>query len=166
MNLSPQLEQKFQQLLSNYPEGRQRSAMIPMLIYAQDEIGSVTPELMEEVAKRVGVTPLQVEEVMSYYSMLHRKPMGKYHVQICTNISCMLVGGAELWDQACHKLGFGHKQVSQDGQISLEEVECMGACSWAPALQVNYDFYHFVTPEKLDQLLDSLTKNSPRNHAV
>jgi NADH-quinone oxidoreductase subunit E len=160
MNLSPQLEQKFQQLLSNYPEGRQRSAMIPMLIYAQDEIGSVTPELMEEVAKRVGVTPLQVEEVMSYYSMLHRKPMGKFHVQICTNISCMLVGGAELWEQACHKLGLGHKQVSEDGRISLEEVECMGACSWAPAIQVNYDFHHFVTPEKLEQLLDSLRKHA------
>jgi len=160
MNISPQLEQKFQQLLSNYPEGRQRSAMIPMLIYAQDEIGSVTQELMEEVAKRVGVTPLQVEEVMSYYSMLHRKPMGKFHVQICTNISCMLVGGAELWDQACHKLGLGHKQVSEDGQISLEEVECMGACSWAPAIQVNYDFHHFVTPEKLEQLLDSLRKHA------
>ena len=160
MNLSPQLEQKFQQLIGNYPEGRQRSAMIPMLIYAQDEIGSVTPELMEEVAKRVGVTPLQVEEVMSYYSMLHRKPMGKFHVQVCTNISCMLVGGAELWDQACHKLGIGHKQVSEDGQISLEEVECMGACSWAPAVQVNYDFYHFVTPEKLDQLIDLLRKNA------
>jgi NADH-quinone oxidoreductase subunit E len=160
MNLSPQLEEKFQQLLSNYPEGRQRSAMIPMLIYAQDEIGSVTQELMVEVAKRVGVTPLQVEEVMSYYSMLHRKPMGKYHVQICTNISCMLVGGAELWDQACHKLGLGHKQVSDDGQISLEEVECMGACSWAPAVQVNYDFHHFVTPEKLGQLIDSLRKHA------
>jgi NADH-quinone oxidoreductase subunit E len=160
MNLSPQLEQKFQQLLSNYPEGRQRSAMIPMLIYAQDEIGSVTPELMEEVARRVGVTPLQVEEVMSYYSMLHRKPMGKFHVQICTNISCMLVGGAELWDQACQKLGLGHKQVSADGQISLEEVECIGACSWAPAIQVNYDFHHFVTPEKLDQLIDSLRKHA------
>jgi NADH-quinone oxidoreductase subunit E len=160
MNLSPQLEQKFQQLLSNYPEGRQRSAMIPMLIYAQDEIGSVTPELMEEVAKRVGVTPLQVEEVMSYYSMLHRKPMGKFHVQVCTNISCMLVGGAELWEQACHKLGLGHKQVSADGQISLEEVECMGACSWAPAVQVNYDFYHFVTPEKLDQLIETLRTNA------
>jgi NADH-quinone oxidoreductase subunit E len=160
MTFSPQLEEKFQQLLSNYPEGRQRSAMIPMLLYAQDEIGSVTPELMVEVASRVGATPLQVEEVMSYYSMLHRKPMGKFHVQVCTNISCMLVGGAELWEQACHKLGLGHKQVSEDGQISLEEVECMGACSWAPAIQVNYDFHHFVTPEKLDQLLDSLRKHA------
>jgi NADH-quinone oxidoreductase subunit E len=160
MTLSPELEAKFQQLLSNYPEGRQRSAMIPMLIYAQDEIGSVTKELINEVAGRVGVTPLQVEEVMSYYSMLHTRPLGKYHVQVCTNVSCMLVGGAELWDDACRKLGIGHKQVTADGQFSLEEVECMGACSWAPAIQVNYDFHHNVTPEKLDQLLTSLRKHA------
>jgi NADH-quinone oxidoreductase subunit E len=165
MTLSPQLEAKFQQLLSNYPEGRQRSAMIPMLMYAQDEIGSVTKELIEEVARRVGVFPLQVEEVMSYYSMLHPKPLGKYHVQVCTNISCMLVGGTELWDDACHKLGVGHKEVTRDGLFSLEEVECMGACSWAPAVQINYDFYHNVTPEKLDQLLSAL-KSSQRSNAV
>jgi NADH-quinone oxidoreductase subunit E len=165
MTLSPQLEAKFQQLLSNYPEGRQRSAMIPMLMYAQDEIGSVTKELIEEVARRVGVFPLQVEEVMSYYSMLHPKPLGKYHVQVCTNISCMLVGGTELWDDACHKLGVGHKEVTPDGLFSLEEVECMGACSWAPAVQINYDFYHNVTPEKLDQLLSAL-KSSQRSNAV
>jgi NADH-quinone oxidoreductase subunit E len=165
MTLSPQLEAKFQQLLSNYPEGRQRSAMIPMLMYAQDEIGSVTKELIEEVARRVGVFPLQVEEVMSYYSMLHPKPLGKYHVQVCTNISCMLVGGTELWDDACHKLGVGHKEVTPDGLFSLEEVECMGACSWAPAVQINYDFHHNVTPEKLDQLLSAL-KSSQRSNAV
>ena len=156
MTLSPALEAKFQKLLSNYPPGRQRSAMIPMLMFAQDEIGSVTPELIEEVARRVGVTPLQVTEVMTYYSMLHAKPLGKYHVQICTNISCMLTGGATLWEQACHKLGVGHKQVTPDGRISLEEVECIGACAWAPALQVNYDFHHQVTPEKLEKLLEDL----------
>ena len=130
--------------------------MIPMLIYAQDEVGSMTDELVNEVAKRVGVTPLQVNEVLSYYSMLHRKPMGKYHVQVCTNISCLLVGGEELWTQACKKLGIGHKEVTADGQISLEEVECMGACSWAPAVQVNYDFYHDVTPAQLHQLIAGL----------
>jgi len=158
MTFSPQLEAKFDKLLHSYPPGRQRSAMVPMLLYAQDEIGSITQELVEEVARRVGVTPLQVEEVLSYYSMLHRKPLGKYHVQICTNISCLLTGGEELWQHACSRLGIGHKEVTADGQISLEEVECIGACSWAPALQVNYDFHHKVTPEQLDQLLDSLRK--------
>ena len=158
MTFSPQLEAKFAKLLTSYPPGRQRSAMVPMLLYAQDEIGAVTPELVAEVARRIGVQPLQVEEVVSYYSMLHKKPLGKYHVQVCTNISCLLTGGMELWEHACKKLGIGHKEVTADGQFSLEEVECMGACSWAPAVQVNYDFHHFITPEKLDRLLDSLRK--------
>jgi len=157
MTFSPELEARFEKFLKKYPAGRERSAMIPMLIYAQDEVGSITEELVQEVAKRVGVTPLQVEEVTGFYSMLHRKPMGKYHVQVCTNISCLLVGGDELYDRACAKLGIGHKEVTKDGRVSLEEVECMGACSWAPAVQVNYDFYHDVTPEQLDRLLDGLT---------
>jgi NADH-quinone oxidoreductase subunit E len=159
MTFSPELEARFEKLLKSYPPGRERAATIPMLMYAQDEVGSMTEELIEEVARRVGVTPLQVNEVISYYSMLHRKPMGKYHVQICTNISCLLWDADKLWEQATKKLGIGHKEVTADGRLSLEEVECIGACSWAPAIQVNYDFHHFVTPEKLDQLLDSLGKN-------
>ena len=156
MTFSPELEARFEKFIAKYPADRKRSALIPMLIYAQDEVGSMTDELIHEIAKRVGVTPLQVSEVLSYYSMLHRKPQGKYHVQICTNISCLLVGGAELWEQACHKLGIGHKEVSADGRISLEEVECIGACSWAPAVQVNYDFYHDVTADQLDKLIAGL----------
>ena len=158
MTFSPETEARFAKFLAKYPADRKRSAVIPMLIYGQDELGAVTDELINEIAKRVGVTPLQVTEVVGFYSMLHRKPQGKYHVQVCTNISCLLVGGAELWQQACHKLGIGHKQVTADGRISLEEVECMGACSWAPAVEINYDFHHQVTPEKLDQLIDGLRK--------
>jgi len=158
MTLSPQLEAKFQKLLTSYPPGRERAAMIPMLMYGQDEIGSVTDELIEEVARRIGVTPLQVNEVISYYSMLHKKPMGKHHVQVCTNISCLLWDGDKLYEHACRKLGIGHKEVTPDGQFSLEEVECMGACSWAPAIQVNYDFHHHVTAEKLDEIIDGLRK--------
>ena len=143
-------------MLQSYPGGRQRSAVVPMLLYAQDEVGRITPELVDEVAKRCGVTPLQVEETVGYYSMLHKKPLGKYHVQVCTNISCLLVGGEELYQHTCKKLGIGNKEVTPDGLFSVEEVECMGACSWAPAIQVNYDFHHFVTPEKLDQLIEGL----------
>ena len=156
MTFSPALEARFEKFLAKYPADRKRSALIPMLIYAQDEVGSMTDELIAEVAKRTGVTPLQVHEVLSYYSMLHRKPMGKYHVQICTNISCLLVGGEELWNKASHKLGIGHKEVTRDGRVSLEEVECIGACSWAPAVQINYDFYHDVTPAMLDKLISGL----------
>jgi NADH-quinone oxidoreductase subunit E len=158
MQFSPELETKVDRMLKQYPEGRQRSAVIPMLLYAQDEIGCVTPELVQEVARRCGVTPLQVDEVVGYYTMLHRKNLGRRHIQICTNISCMLTGGEELLERAKQKLGIGNREVTPDGQFSLEEVECIGACSWAPALIDNYDYHHNVTPEKLDQLLGSLAK--------
>ena len=156
MTFSPALEERFQKLLNSYPPGRTRSAVVPMLLYAQDEVGSVTQELVEEVARRCGVTPLQVDEVIGYYSMLHRKPLGKFHVQVCTNIACQAVGGEELYAYAEKSLRLKNKQVTPDGLISLEEVECMGACSWAPAIQVNYDFHHFVTPERFDQLMVAL----------
>jgi NADH-quinone oxidoreductase subunit E len=158
MTFSPLLEARFEKLLRSYPPGRERSALVPMLLYAQDEVGVVTPELVEEVSKRLGIKPVEVEEVVTYYSMLHKKPMGKHHIQICTNISCMLCGGEDLWEHARRKLGIGNKEVTADGQFSLEEVECMGACSWAPAIQVNYDFHHQMTPEALDRLIDSLRK--------
>jgi NADH-quinone oxidoreductase subunit E len=160
MTFSPELEKRFDKLLKSYPPGRERSAVVPMLIYAQDEVGAVTEELVQEVARRAGITPLQVNEVVTYYSMLHRKPLGKHHIQICTNISCLLTGGAQLWEHACRKLGIGHREVTEDGQFSLEEVECIGACSWAPALQVNYEFHHDMTPEKLDRLIEGLRKVS------
>src|SRR5579863_8099465 len=156
MTFSPEMEARFEKFLAKYPDGHKRSAMIPMLMYAQDEVGSITDELVEEVAKRVGATVLQVNEVLTYYSMLHRKPMGKYHVQICTNISCLLLGGEELWNRASQKLGIGHKEVTADGRVSLEDVECIGACSWAPAIQVNFDFYHDVTMAQIEKLIDGL----------
>jgi NADH-quinone oxidoreductase subunit E len=159
MTFSPELEALFAKLTTaTYPPGKSRSALIPMLLYAQDEVGAITPELVQEIAKRLDITPLQVDEVVGYYSMLHRKPQGKYHVQVCTNISCLLTGGEELYHHASQRLGLGHKETAPDGVFSLEEVECIGACSWAPAIQINYDFYHNVTPEKLDELLNSLAK--------
>lgn len=162
MTFSPQLEQRIEKLMSSYPPGRVRSALIPMLIYCQDEVGSISPELIQECANRLGLTRLQVDEVIGYYSMLHKKPIGKYHVQVCTNISCLLRGGEELFEHASRTLGLHHKEVSKDGLISLEEVECMGACSWAPAIQINYDFHHNVTPEMFDKLMSGLRAGQPK----
>lgn len=158
MNFSRELEAKFEGLVNRYPPGRQRAALIPMLLFAQDEVGAITQELVEEVSRRLQVTPLEIEEVVSYYSMLHKEPRGKYHLQVCTNISCMLLGGVELFEHLKAKLGIGNHGVTADGLFSLEEVECIGACSWAPALQVNYDYHHFVTPERIDRLIDDLRK--------
>lgn len=156
MTFSDGLEAKFTKLIGCYPPGRQRAALIPMLMFAQDEVGSITPELVVEVAARLSIEPAEIEEVISYYTMLRRKPAGRHHIQICTNISCLLNGAEKLWAHATEKLGIGDKQVTADGEFSLEEVECMGACSWAPALQVGYEFHHEMTIEKFDRLIESL----------
>ena len=111
MTFSPELEKKLAKLVASYPPGRLKSALIPMLMFTQDEVGHVGPELVQEIASRLHIPPVQVDEVLTFYSMLHRKPMGKFHVQVCTNISCLLWGGDELYDHACKKLGVGHKQV-------------------------------------------------------
>ena len=121
-----------------------------MLIYAQDETGAITQENSSTKWRAAcEVDPLQVDEVVGYYSMLHRQAQGKYHVQVCTSISvaCWWVA-KKLYEQCKKKLGIGHKEVTADGRVSLEEVECMGACSWAPAVEMNYDFHHNVTPER------------------
>jgi NADH-quinone oxidoreductase subunit E len=158
MTFSPELEARFAKMIGNYPPGRQKGALIPMLLYAQDEVGAVTPEVIAEVAQRLKVKPLEIEEVIGYYTMLARQPRGKHHIQVCTNVSCQARGGEELFAHACGKLGLHNKEKSADGNFSLEKVECMGACSWAPAIQVNYDFYYDMTPEKFDQLIGSLEK--------
>jgi NADH-quinone oxidoreductase subunit F len=154
MELSPQLATRFETLQSRYPV--KRSALIPMLIYAQDQYGYLSDEMIAEIARRLDLHTVQVEETLAYYSMLHRKPMGKHHVQICTNVACMLRGGTELLEAAKKRLEIGHKEVTADGVFSLEEVECIGACTGAPALQVNYDFFENVNPLKFDRLIEDL----------
>ncbi len=150
---SPQLEARFRELMQRYPA--RRSALVPMLLYAQDELGWLTPAAVQRIAELLAETELAVREVIGYYSMLRTEPTGKYHVQVCTNISCLLRGGDELYAHCERRLGVGHKQTAADGVFSLEEVECIGACSWAPAVQVNYDFHQELTVEQLDKILDA-----------
>ncbi len=152
MQLPPQLEAKFQQLLGRYPI--KRSALIPMAMYAQDHFGYVSDEVVDEIAKRLDLLPLHVTETLAYYSMVRRKPMGKHHVQVCTNISCLLRGGKDIWEHCQKSLGVGHKETTKDGIFSIEEVECIGACTGAPAMQVDYDFYENLTPKKFDAVLN------------
>ena len=149
---SPQLAARFDALAAKYPQ--RRSALVPMLLYAQDEIGYLSDAVILEVAERIGITELDVRNVASYYSMLRFKPAGKFNVQVCTNISCMLRGGYEVYERFQQELGVEPKGVTADGLFSLEEVECIGACSWAPAMQINYDFHENLTPEKIDRILD------------
>ncbi|HTV13564.1 MAG TPA: NAD(P)H-dependent oxidoreductase subunit E [Acidobacteriaceae bacterium] len=148
---SPELAARFDKLVTLYPV--KRSALVPMLLYAQDEVGYLSDAVVAEVAERIGITELDVRNVISYYSLLRTKPAGKYHVQVCTNICCMLRGGNEILEHCKKSLGVANKGVTADGVFSLEEVECIGACSWAPAAQVNYDFHENLTPESMDKVL-------------
>jgi NADH-quinone oxidoreductase subunit E len=148
---SPQLAARFDALVEKYPV--KRSALVPMLLYAQDEIGYVSEAAIAEIAERLSLTELDVKNVASYYSMLRFKPAGQFNVQVCTNISCMLRGAYELFDRFQQELGIGHKGVTKDGVFSLEEVECIGACCWAPAIQVNYDFHDELSPDHVPGIL-------------
>jgi NADH-quinone oxidoreductase subunit F len=156
MQLSPKLAARFDKLQNSYPV--KRSALIPMMMYAQDEFGCINDELIAEIAQRLDLRTVQVEETLEYYSMLRRKPAGKHHVQVCTNVACMLRGGYELLDHAKKRLEIGNKQTTKDGAFSLEEVECMGACTGAPAVQINYDFYENLTPLKFDRIIEEIDK--------
>jgi len=149
---SPETAARFDHLVTLYPV--KRSALVPMLLYAQDEIGCVSDAVVAEIAQRLDLLELDVRNVLSYYSMLRTKPAGRYNLQVCTNISCMLRGGYEILDHCKHKLGIGHKEVTPDGTFSLEEVECIGACCWAPAMQVNYDFHDNLTAAKVDEIIE------------
>jgi NADH-quinone oxidoreductase subunit E len=145
-------------MLTHYPT--KRSVLVPTLLYAQDEVGFLSNEVIAELAGRLDLTELDVRNVITYYSMLTMKPRGKFNVQVCTNIACLLRGGEELLAHCQKRLGVRHKGTTPDGMFSLEEVECIGACSWAPAVQVNYDFHENLTAEKMDGVLDEYERKA------
>jgi len=151
MRFSNEFEKRYAEMVGHYPT--KRSILVPSLLYAQDEVGYLSNDVIAELARRCELTELEVRNVISYYSMLRTKPVGKYNIQVCTNISCLIRGGEEIYDHCKKKLGIGHKQVTADGMFSLEEVECIGACSWAPAMQVNYDFHENLTDDSVDKVL-------------
>ena len=158
MKFSEEFETRFAQMVPHYPT--KRSALVPTLLYAQDEVGFLSDEVIHEIAGRLDLTELEVRNVISYYSMLTTQPRGKFNVQVCTNISCLVCGGEEILHHCAKRLGIGHKGTTPDGVFSLEEVECIGACSWAPAAQVNYEFHENLTPEKMDRVLDEYRRKT------
>jgi NADH-quinone oxidoreductase E subunit len=132
------------------------AAVMDTVYIAQEQNGYISTEVMEEIANVLGIDKVNVLSVVTFYTMYHTKPMGKYHVQVCTNVSCMLRGAYELWDRVKNKLGIDNMQVTADGKFSLEEVECMGACGYAPMISVNEDYYENLTKEKVEEILESL----------
>ena len=156
--LSQATRQEIDHWIAKCPEGRQRSAVLSALRAAQEQNhGYLTPDLMDAVAEYLKLPPIQVYEVASFYSMFETHPCGRHHVSICTNISCMLRGGEELVAHVEQRLGIKLGQSTADGRIFFKrEEECLAACTGAPMMMVDHTYHEYLTPEKVDQILDDL----------
>jgi NADH-quinone oxidoreductase subunit E len=142
------------EIIGRYP--RPKSALIPLLHLAQEQDGWVTDDAMAHIAELVGVAPAEVLGTCSFYEMFKRQPVGRYVVNVCTNISCQLLGGEELLHHAEKALGVKAGNTTPDGMFTVEDVECIAACTEAPCLQVNYRYRHRITTDEFDQLVDDL----------
>lgn len=140
--------------ISKYPE--KKAAIMPVLWMAQKKFGWLSKEVMEYVAELLDLTYAHVYGVATFYTMYFKKPMGKNHVQVCTNVSCMLRQGDQIYQHVKERLGIGHNEATEDGKFSLEEVECMGACGGAPMIVINEDFYENVDINKVNEILDKI----------
>ena len=156
--LSAHLRQEIDRWVAKFPSGRQRSAVIAALHAAQHENhGYLTAELMDAVAAYLDLEPIQVYEVASFYSMFETKKVGRHHVSICTNISCMLRGAEDIVAHVENRLGIRLGESTPDGRIFLKcEEECLAACCGAPMMMVDHDYIENLTPEKVDEILDKL----------
>jgi NADH-quinone oxidoreductase subunit E len=152
--LSKAVTEQIQALMTQYP--RKRSALIPSLRIAQEEAGYISHDIVREIAGLFELTPVEVNEVVTFYSMFYKKPMGKYVIQVCTNISCMLCNAEDIMAHLSQRLGIRPGETSSDGKYSLLEVECLGSCGTSPVIQINETYYEELTPQKVDQILDSL----------
>lgn len=154
LEFSSESKQRIAEFVRRYP--RKQGALIPTLYIAQDQFGWLKPEVMELVARELELPVSTVLSTAMFYTMLHKKPVGRYHVQICTNVSCYLRGCDQILEAAQEVLGIRPGETSADGLFTLEEVQCLCACDRAPVLQVNKDDYFQVTPESMKGLLQRL----------
>lgn len=150
---------RLKDLAAKYPNSN--SAVMPALYLAQEELGSLTKEGIAWVAEQLSMSEVQVMEVASFYTMYYKKPVGRYHVQVCRTLSCMVRGAPELSATLEKKFGVHANQVTKDGMFSYEEVECLGSCGTAPMCQVNDRFFENLDPEKLTALIEEIKKELP-----
>jgi NADH-quinone oxidoreductase E subunit len=149
---------KAKALIAKHPDGRQRSAVIPLLDLAQRQEGWVSLAAMDHLAEMLGLAPIEVYEVATFYSMFQLKPVGHYHLQVCTNLPCMLRGSAEIVETCEAELGVGLGETTKDGQFTLSEVECLGACVNAPVIWIGDDYYEDLDIESTKELLRALKR--------
>jgi NADH-quinone oxidoreductase subunit E len=165
---SPEVLKKVHSLMGRYPEGQQKSALLPVLHIAQEELGGyLSADIMDYVASLLGIQPVEVYEVATFYSMFYLDKMGKYVIEVCRTGPCAISGGEQILAHLRDVLEIKPGETTPDGIFTLKEVECLGSCGTGPVMQVNTEFYEKLTPGKVDKLLEDLkeyaNKNKPGN---
>jgi NADH-quinone oxidoreductase subunit E len=145
-------------IIKRYPEGRQKSALLPVLHLAQAEWGWVSPSVMDYVASLLSITSIEVYEVATFYTMFHLEPVGKHVIEYCRTGPCVLMGGEEVYAHLKQKLGIQTGETTPDGKFTLKEVECLAACGWGPCFQIREQFYTHLDNNKIDQIVADLSK--------
>jgi len=153
--LSEDFYKEIKKIKPRYPTNQ--ALLLPALHLAQKEYGWVSKEVMDEIASAIDIPPSVVREVITFYTMYNLKPVGKYHLQVCTNISCCLRGAEDLMHHCEKKLGIHAGETTRDGKFTINHVECLGACGTAPVIQINDDYHENLSPEKIDKIIAELT---------
>ncbi len=151
---SEQTKKNIAEVVARYPE--KQAALLPVLHLAQQEFGYVSRSTERSVAELLELSPAQVHEVVTFYTMYNRKQIGKYHIQVCSNLSCTLLGGGPLIEHLSQKLGIQPGETTADQKFTLSLVQCLGACEMAPCMMVNFDYYGLLDAGKIDDILDNL----------
>jgi NADH-quinone oxidoreductase subunit E len=151
---SENVRKKIDEIVARYPQ--KEAAILPLLHVIQQEFGSISPDSEKRVAEILEIKPIRVREVVTFYTMLNREPVGKYHIQVCSNLTCSLLGSEKLIDYLKEKLGIEPGQTTKDKKFTLSLVECLGACEQAPSMMVNFDYFGNLDKKKIDKILDGL----------
>ena len=147
-----------EKIKGRYPKGKQKSALLPILHLAQAEWGWISQEVMDYIAELLGILPVEVYEVATFYTMFHLEPVGEHVIEYCRTGPCCLMGGVEVYDHLKKRLGIETGQTTKDGKFTIKEVECLAACGWGPVFQIREKYYMNLTTEKVDEIIDELSK--------
>lgn len=153
---TPERLAKANEIIAQYPEGKQKSALLPLLHLAQEQYGWVSAAVMDYVASILSIEPIEVYEVATFYTMFHLEPVGKHVIEYCRTGPCCTMGGEEVYDHLKKKLQIDSGETTSDGVFTLKEVECLAACGWGPCFQIREKFFLHLTPEKVDDIITEL----------
>jgi NADH-quinone oxidoreductase subunit E len=157
LEFSPETYKKFEETVSRYP--KKEAAMLPVLYLAQQEFGYLSPDVIDYVAKLMDQSPVRVMGVVTFYTMLYTRPIGRHHIQVCRTLSCALRGAENITGVLKKILGIEPGQTTPDGRFTLSEVECLASCGTAPMMQVNDDYYENLTPDRVKEILEKLGRD-------